>query len=251
MFAALLQGCAKDGYVISPAPVPAATPTPSLIIPIRPVANETPFQAFVTKYNVPLTDNSESLGLTTAALATETRTGTLYTAAELGFVFRSSVAGTIFELGTLLPATGFAHTVTLWDSATQAVLATINVTSQSGSVFTYAGLRATVPIQANHSYVVGFNSLAVGLPVNTFSTANEVYLVNGIWTGGGGGPYLPLVPFAEGNITVENAFYANYGYGAPPTNLFPTAASWNTEPHGFFGLCDIGFAPNDIRVVGL
>jgi hypothetical protein len=240
LFTVLLQSCAKDSMVISPSPVPIPTPIP--IHPINYYPTQTPFQAFVTKYNVPITNTSETIGLSSGDFDTYTRSGIfVYTAAELGFAFRSSVAGTVLGLGTMLPATGFAHKVTLWDSATQTVLATASVTGQSVSVFTYADFGATVPIQANHGYVVGYNTLAVGNAVNSFSTGNEIYLVNGILVDGGQGSNLPLFPFTEGTITIENAFENNYGDGQPPADLFPTASNWSTQANGFFGLCDIAF----------
>ncbi len=240
VFAALLQGCAKDSFTLSPVPFPAPSPFPPHPINLYPT--QTPFQAFVTKYNVPVTNTSESIGLSPGDFDSYTRSGTfVYYGAELGFAFRSSVAGSILGLGTLLPATGFAHTVTLWDSATQVVLATATVNSQSASVFTYADFAGTVAIQANHGYVVGYNTVAIGNPVDTFLTGNEIYLVSGILVDGGLSGNLPIFPFTEGTITVENAFENIYGDGQPPANLFPTASNWGTQPNGFFGLCDIAF----------
>jgi hypothetical protein len=240
LFAGLLQGCVKDSFVISPVPTPIPTPVP--IHPINYYPTQTPFQAFVTKYDVPFTNTSESIGLSAGDFDTYTRSGTLvYSAAELGFAFRSSVSGTILGLGTMLPATGFAHTVTLWDSATQLVLATATVTNQSPSIFTYADFSATVPIHADHGYVVGYNTMAIGNPVNSSSTGNDFYLVNGIYVDGGQGSDLALFPFTEGSITVENAFEFNYGDGEPPANLFPAASNWSSQANGFFGLCDIAF----------
>jgi hypothetical protein len=236
----LLQACAKDSLVISPGPLPLPNPIP--IHPINFYPIQEPFQAFVTKYNVPITSTSESIGITTGYFDTYTRSGAIeYDAAELGFAFRSSVAGTILGLGTLLPATGFAHTVTLWDSATQTVLATVSVNSQSTGAFSYTDLAATVPIQANHGYVVGYNTLANGNPVNAYSTGNAFSVVTGILVDGGQGSDIPLTPFTTGTITVENTFENNYGDGQPPTNLFPTASEWIGQNVGFFGLCDIVF----------
>jgi hypothetical protein len=238
--ALLLQGCAKDSMVISPGPIPIPTPIP--IHPINFYPIQEPLQAFVTKYNIPITSTSESIGLTTGYFDTYTRSGAVeYNAAELGFAFRSSVSGTILGLGTLLPATGFAHTVTLWDSATQTVLATASVTGQSGSVFTYTDFATSVAIRADHGYVVGYNTLANGNPLNSYSTGNAFYVVTGILVDGGQGSDIPLTPFTTGTITVENTFENNYGDGQPPTNLFPTASDWIGQNVGFFGLCDIAF----------
>lgn len=240
LIAVLLQGCAKDSFTISPVPFPPPSPFPPHPINLYPT--QTPFQAFVTKYNVPVTNTSESIVFTKVDFGLYTRSGTLiYDEAELGFAFRTSVSGSIIGLGTMLPATGYAHTVTLWDSATQVVLATTTVTGQSASAFTYEDFASIVPIQANHGYVVGYNTLAIGIPVDTFSTGNYSYLIDGIYVDGGQGNNIPLFPFTEGTITVENAFEFNYGDGQPPANLFPAASNWATPGNGFFGLCDIAF----------
>jgi hypothetical protein len=239
LFAALIPSCAKDGLAVSPVTValPIANQTPMIIPPIHPILPQEPVQAFITTYNVPLTSNDEALGLALAA-------GLGYgDNAEIGFAFRSSVAGSIIGLGTLLPSTHFSHTVTLWDSATQVKLATIAVPNNSTTVFTYAAFAAAVSIQANHAYIVGFNSLAIGnTMLNENSPGNWFYSPQGLFVDGGLGSDLPLLPFREGNITVENAFAYDYGTIRVPVNLFPPASSWNGQPNGFFGLCDIEFA---------
>lgn len=235
LFATLLQSCAKDGLNVSQSRVPAANSTPLLIPPIHPITSQQPFQAYITTYDVPLTSNDEALFLGTGGLDYNSN-------AEIGFVFRSSVAGTVIGLGILLPTTGFTHTVTLWDSATQAVLATIAVTNKSAAAFTYAALTTTVPIQANHPYIVGYNTLAIGNANGISSPGNWIYSVQGLFVDGGQGSDLPLLPFREGNITVENAFYNNYGTGRVPANLFPPTTCWNDEPNGFLGTCDLEFA---------
>jgi hypothetical protein len=89
--------------------------------------------------------------------------------------------------------------------------------------------------------VVGFNTLATGNTINTYSPGNWIYLVNGIYVDGGLGNDLPLFPFREGTITVENGFSYNYGDGQVPANLFPPSPTWNDQPNGFPGLCDVAF----------
>jgi hypothetical protein len=191
--------------------------------------------------HVPLTNTNLAIGLVSASLDEDTRTGFVYNQAEVGFAFRSSVSGTAIGLGTMLPAAGFIHTITLWDSATQTILASINVTGASRGAFTYADFPTTVTLQAGHGYVVGYNTLAIGNPLNTYSPGNSIFGINGIYVDGGQGSDLPLLPFTEGTITVENAFLYNYGNGRAPANLFPAAATWNDEANGFIGLCDIAF----------
>jgi Domain of unknown function (DUF4082) len=239
LLAFLFQACAKQSLVISPGPLPLPNPIP--IHPINYYPVQTPFQAFITRYNIPITGTNSALGLSPGDFGDDTRSGMIYNEAELGFAFRSSVSGVARALGTLLPATGFTHTVTLWDSATQTILASVDVNSQSTGVFTYTNFASTVPIQANHGYVIGFNTLATGNALNTYSAGNSFFLVSGFIVDGGLGSDLPLFPFTEGSITVENIFSYNYGDGRAPANLFPPSSMWNGQPNGFFGLCDLSF----------
>jgi len=166
--------------------------------------------------------------------------------AEIGYAFRLSVDGAITSLGVLLPATGFKHTVTLWDSATGQVLAQTDVPTITGGKWTYVSLAfagQAVPVVPNHGYIVGFNSLAVGNSIGTYSTGNDIYILDGIYTLGGGGPKIPIVPFTKGPVTFEN--YYLVGYDTPITNpIFPpSASSAGFGPFDVPGVCDIGFIP--------
>lgn len=166
--------------------------------------------------------------------------------AEIGYAFRSSSDGAITSLGVLLPTTGFKHTVTLWDSATGQVLAQADVPTLTGGKWTYVSLALAgqaVPIVANHGYIVGFNSLAVGNPIGTFSPGNKIYILDGIYTLGGGGPKIPIIAFTKGPITFENQYTVLYN--TPISNpIFPPSGSVGAT--GLFdvpGVCDIGFIP--------
>ena len=166
--------------------------------------------------------------------------------AEVGYAFRCSVAGAVTSLGVLLPTTGFQHTVTLWDSTTGQVLAQTNVPSINGGKWTYVSLALagqSVVIQPDHGYIVGFNSLAVGNPINTFNAGNEIYILDGIYTGGGAGPKLPILPFTRGPITFENYYLVNYDTPVPMPIFPPTAASAFSSNFDVPGVCDIGFIP--------
>jgi hypothetical protein len=203
----------------------------------------TPMQAFITRYDIPLNTMDTALGLL-AVNFYDTKDEGQYDQAELGFAFRTSTPGVVFELGTLLPDSGFIHTVTLWDSATQTVLARTDVISISKTSFTYTGLDSStvVTLLANHGYVIGVNSTAVGNPVNSSSVGNSVYAPQGLFVDQGAGSDINLVPFAEGPITVEQGFLYNYGYQAQPAVFFPPKSSWLDQDNGFLGLCDFGFA---------
>ncbi len=149
-----------------------------------------------------------------------------------------------------MPTTGVQHNVALWDSASGQVLAVAQVPSLDSGQWTYLSLVPTnqeVIIQANHGYIVGFNSLAIGDQINVPNTNNGVYFFDGIYTnniaGGGGVGKVPIVPFTEGPITYENYYTAYYD---DPNARPPYPGTSFSNPFGAFdlpGVCDIGFIP--------
>jgi hypothetical protein len=203
----------------------------------------TPMQAFITKYNIPATPTDTATALLPVDMYGIPNKGE-YNQAEFGFAFRTSTPGVVFELGTLLPDSGFIHTVTLWDSATQTILARTDVINLSKISFSYTGLDSStvVTLQANHGYVIGLNSTAVGNPVNSASVGNMIYAPQPLLVDQGQGNTIFLCPFTEGPITVERGFIYNYGYQAQPSVFFPPASSWSSQDNGFLGLCDFGLA---------
>ena len=244
LLTALLPGCAKDGMVVSPVTgaVPIAIQTPQLIPPIHPVVGQQPFQTFVNTYNVPPTYNNKIILLGSGGFDPPNGDTGVDGNGIIGFAFRSSVAGNINGLGLKMPAAGFSHGMTLWDSVTHAVLATITVT-QSGTGFSYNDFPTPVPIQANHGYVVGYYTQAGGTALGTYSPGDNFYVVQGFFVDDYQGLDQPLLPFTEGNITVENGFNVNFGYNPIRAGFFPGATAWNDQANGFFGLCDIDFSP--------
>jgi hypothetical protein len=170
---------------------------------------------------------------------------------ETSLAFRSSVAGVVTSLGLLEPASGYQHTVTLWDSATREVLAQVNVPSLDSGHWTTVSLALDgkeVPIQANHGYIVGFNTLAVGDAIGEGSPGDDVTVLYGIWDyrdNPNTAPGLLFVfPFTWGPITFENQWQIYYdtpisapGFpGDPGTIQIP-------DNHTVLGPCDIGFIP--------
>lgn len=232
-FAALLQSCEKQGLTASAISTPVITPTP---YPGPVNVTTMPFNEFMTTWIAPPTNTN-----TVIQLLPELTGGTTIDNFEMGFAFRSSAAGTVTSLGTWLPFTGFPHQVTIWDSATQTILATATVTGTSTSAFTYSNVSSTVSIKANHGYVVGFNTLPIGSPVDQFSEGSAYEDIEGFMVDRGASPYKPMLPFNEGDITVENTFVYNYGAGAVPANLFPKPVSWNTNFNLILGAVDIIF----------
>jgi hypothetical protein len=167
--------------------------------------------------------------------------------AEIGFAFRSSVPGTVALLGVFLPAPGYQHTVTLWDSATGTVLAQTNVPTIDTATWNYVDLYLTgqeASIAADHGYIVGFNSLAVGSSINTNSPGNLVTDLFGfyIFSPSGANGTIPVLPFTEGAITYEGSYYYPYE-SAISAPIFPGSLGPAQGGMGVFGVCDIGFIP--------
>ena len=203
----------------------------------------TPMQAFITKYDIPINTMDTVLFLPAINFYGLPDKGE-YDQEEVGFAFRTSTPGVVFELGCLLPDSGFIHTVTLWDSATKTILARTDVISVSQSSFAYTGLDSStvVTLQANHGYVIGLNSTAVGNPVNSPSVGNDIYIAQGLYVDQGEGNDINLLPFTEGPITVEQGFKYNYGYETQPAVFYPPASAWISQDNGFMGVCDFGLA---------
>ena len=166
--------------------------------------------------------------------------------AVIAYSFRSSVPGAVTSLGLLLPSTGYEHTVTLWDS-TGLVLAQAEVPSLDSGHWTYVDLAIVnqeVIIQPNQLYFVGFNTLAVGVPINTESPGNWIYLLDGLnGVSPISGPEPGIMPFTSGAITYLN-YYIDF-YDVPNTRL-PFPGFSESSPYGQHtvpGVCDIGFIP--------
>jgi hypothetical protein len=248
LFAAVLlllcgSSCTKIGDII-PVPPP---------IGVIQSLEQTPFKSYTDSlFALSIVNNVGSVLTSTAvALNDNSQHGTAgedLGQAEIGYAFRSSVAGAVTSLGVLLPTTGFNHTVTLWDSITGQVLAQTDVPTLNGGKWTFvslAELGQAVLIQPNHGYIVGFNSLAVGNPVETFNAGNEIYQLDGIYQffGNGSSDKVPVLPFTQGPVTFENYYLIPYTTSIT-SPIFPPAVSSGTTPaFDLPGVCDIGFIP--------
>jgi hypothetical protein len=169
------------------------------------------------------------------------------TGVEAGYVFRTAVAGYVFELGLRLPETGYPHMVTLWDSATQAILVQMMVTNSSSSTFTYVGLNSSNPpvmLQPNHGYEISFNSATPDSSLTDFGPSNEVYIPFGLFDVNSPiAQFYPLFPYTDGPIIIEG--YCGNLYGGIPLSITPWPGGSGFEcfcMNGFEGFVDIGFA---------
>jgi hypothetical protein len=202
----------------------------------------TPVQQFLNTYNIGYSQTLPYLDVFSTSFDDVTPNGTTYQEAELGFAFRTAVPGVVFELGLWLPDSSYVHTVTLWDSATQTILAQKNIYNY-GRSFTYDTLAQNelVTLQPNHGYVLGVNSLAIGNFLNAYNAGNSIFSITGISDfNPAASPFTPATPNTEGSITIETGFIYNYGIQPTPANPFPPV--FNNESGGLSGLCDLGFA---------
>lgn len=163
--------------------------------------------------------------------------------AELAFAFRTSAPGFVNALGVDVPEGGYTHTVTLWDSATGAVLAQADVSSMSaGWSFIDLQPASYVALQVDHGYIMGYNSAAIGSALNSNDPGNFVYRIMGLYdfkVPVPVGALVPLFPMTYKSFTIEGSYQVPYGepISAP---LFPSGNA-NTSTNAFFGACDIGF----------
>jgi hypothetical protein len=228
-FALLLVSCNK----ITGLPIPGGAIPFGIVTPVR---------QYINTYNIGFSQTQPYLDLSTGGFDDAIPNGTTYQQAEIGIAFRTSVPGVVFELGIWLPDSSYVHTVTLWDSATQTILAQKNVYNY-GKNFSYDTLSPNelVTLQPNHGYVLGVNSLALGNPLNAFNAGNEIFFTAGLTDfNPAASPNTPATPMTEGPITVETGFIYNYGILPTPSNPFPPV--FNNNSGGLTGLCDFGFA---------
>lgn len=231
----LVSGCTKIGLI-----------PPTLPITTLHALEQDPVQSYTDSlFNV---GNGTILTIQSVALndILRPRGGQDSGQAIIAYAFRSSGYGAVVSLGVKLPTTGYQHNVTLWDSATGQVLAQVAVPTLNGGNWSYVNLaiaNQAVGIQPDHGYMVGFNSLAVGNTINTPDPGNSIFVINGIYTGGGGGPVVSIFPFTRGVITFEGygaSFYDDPNRRLPIPSVSPTETGIiQTAP----GLVDIGFIP--------
>jgi hypothetical protein len=238
----LASSCSKLGQII---PIPPPGVIQSL--------EQTPFKSYTDSLLALSVTNNVGSILTISAVALNDNTqhgsaGQDLGQAEIGYAFRSTVAGAVTSLGVLLPSTGYNHTVTLWDSASGQVLAQTDVPTLTGGKWTYVSLalqNQAVVIQPNHGYIVGFNSLAVGNAIETANPGNSIYLLDGIYQffGSGASAKVPIIPFTRGPVTFENYYLIPYNTPITQPVFPPSGSSQFSSNFDVPGVCDIGFIP--------
>lgn len=207
-----------------------------------------PFQEFLDSAAGELAAGNIRYSFTVATL-TNITVGSNFGApsqAELALAFRTSQLAHLTSLALLLPASGFTHTVTVWDSASGTVLAQINVPSLNAGHWTSVSLAAVnkaIALIPGRGYIVGYNSLAIGSTINSASPGNQLFNWDGIFyvnDNGGKGETLPILPFTKGVITFEAGWEMDY-YTSITTPIFPGKKSPNESPQSLYGMVDIGY----------
>ncbi len=150
---------------------------------------------------------------------------------ELGYTFTASDTGTVYEIGIRLPDSGNTYTVTLWDGATQAVLARENIKVNSPTGFSYYDLTSTnaqVSIAANHTYVISVNTNPVNLPPAGKAVDYNIYDITRT-------DQANIFPMTEGYIT--------YLYEYTQAAYTPTYPGLLSIYQNYLnGIVDIGFS---------
>ena len=221
------------------------SPTP---LPIIHAAEQDPFKQYLDSS---LAIKNPQISLTIQAAPINfgfSNVDVVYGQALIGYAFRTSAPVSVTSLGVLLPATGYRHTVALWDSATGHVLVEADVTSLDSGRWTYQSLTLNgqpVDISPGKGYVVGFNSLANGSALLTTSPGNEIYWLNGILDLLPAGDKLrPIFPFTKGLITYEGFWQTNYFSPITTKSLpFPGGTTAAINAQIIPGVCDIGYVP--------
>jgi hypothetical protein len=126
-------------------------------------------------------------------------------------------------------------------TAPRAILAQIEITSVGGQ-FVYQALPASVTIERNHGYIVSVNTAVKGIPVNSASPANQVFIVNGVYENSSQGFQLvPFFPYRDGSITIEGPCLLDYGTMRVSPLPFPGNSLTGDNANEFIGFADIGF----------
>lgn len=215
-------------------------------IPIQSL-EEFPFKSYLDSLNGASVDITYGAGVPIDPLVLH---GEVNGQAEYAYAFRTSVPGLVTSLAVLEPVAGYSHAVTLWDSATGAVLAEANVPSLNAGHWTSVSLALqgnAVPILANHGYIVGFNTLAIGDAIGAGTPGDQTYFIFGIYYNSPTGIQLTNIdPFVSKTFTFEGE-YATY-YNSILAVLGPPFPGGLNNPNGdpgnnLFGACDIGFIP--------
>ena len=207
-----------------------------------------PFQDYLDSLNALATDSQHVIYTSGSLIDPYVLHGEIPGQAECAYVFRTSVSGVVTSLAVLEPATGYTHTVTLWDSATSVVLAQANVPSLDSGHWTSVSLVLNgleVPIQANHGYIVGFNTLALQSTISTGEVSDFIYVINGVYdfrqtpTGDNNGYY--ILPFVSKSFTFEGEYVVEYDPNIPLTG--PPFNGFSSNTNNLIGTVDIGFIP--------
>jgi hypothetical protein len=220
-----------------------------ITLPGAPSPVQHPFLTYVAYLQgLNITNDSELVTYIPVLLNDQTTKATGTGQAEYAFAFRSANPGVISQLGIYAPIGGVTHTVTLWDSATGQVLVQLNITTNAPGEWTYSPVgqpNQVLGIEANHGYIIGFNTLPVGIPINSDTLAKEIYAFNGIYDFKANAPpgNLPMLPFTEFGITFEGWYLVEYitPISAP---IFPPPGSFQSyDLIAFFSPLDIEFTP--------
>jgi len=133
------------------------------------------------------------------------------TGTEIGSEFYTSDTGTVSQLGGLFIAKNVAFTVTLWDVATESILAQANVTTTDTTKFAYTTITP-IHLSANKLYMISYNDGIYNTLLPTLKGAS---------------PSTLALPYSVGNVTFVGSFYINsVAFPSTQQNEFITPADF-------------------------
>jgi hypothetical protein len=142
---------------------------------------------------------------------------------ELGYVFSSTVAGKVTQLGAQMNEPG-VYTVSVWDGDTKALLRQKSVEQTSPSKFSTATIDP-LPIVKDKKYVVSINNVIGGVSKGYNGLAKTPASSTSIF------------PISRGSIVIQKSVYS-----ASATTVYP--ATDYSGSNTFWGFADITFIPD-------
>ena len=127
---------------------------------------------------------------------------------EIGVKFYSSDSGVITKLGVRNPINS-KYAVSLWDVATQDLLATDSIATTDSAQFAYASI-SPIHISPNKEYIVSYNNTVGGVDLGYNISQSKV-------TGD------VQYPFSDGDITFISEDELNSTTTAYPANEYPNS----------------------------
>jgi hypothetical protein len=140
---------------------------------------------------------------------------------ELGYVFSSTAAGKITQLGVQMGEPG-TYTVSVWDATSKALLRQKTVEQSSPNKFSLSTVD-DLAIEKDKKYLISVNNTSIGV--------KKAYNVLGKTSA------TTIFPISKGSIIIQKSVYS-----ISTVAVFPTVDY--SDSNAFYGFADMTFVPN-------